>query len=184
MSTDTLLISPNYIKQNSEVDLNVAEPYIAPSIVYAQNIGLKHIIGECLLNVLKNMVSDNSIKNPENVAYKTLLNDYIQPYLIYAVLERMAIPLAYKTSNFSSATRTDDDKMSSSSFSEVALIKNYWKDEKDSYKRELQCYLKKNKSLYPELASCCDTNLNSTADTGLWLGGDRGKIINRKCKCC
>lgn len=182
--TDTLLLSPNYLKQNSFVDDNVSEKYIAPAIVSSQEIALKQIIGECLLNSLKNKVADKTINDPENAPYKELLDTYIQPFLLYATMERMTIPLAYKTSNFSSATRTDDDKMSSSSFSEVALIKNYWLNERNVYKRELQCYLKKNRSLYPELSSCCDVNLDSSADCGIWLGGKRGKIINRKHCCC
>ena len=182
--TDILLLSPNYLKQNSFVDDNVSEKYIAPAIVSSQEISLKGIIGNCLLTAIKNKVNDKSINDTENAAYKELLDTYIQPYLVYATMERMAIPLAYKTGNFSSATRTDDEKMSSSSFADVALIKNYWKNEKDSYKRELQCYLKKNKSLFPELSSCCDINLDATADIGIWLGGARGKIIKRKCKCC
>lgn len=176
-----LLISPDFVRRNSEVDLNVAEKHIVPAIVAAQNMQLEPVIGKCLLDALKNMIQEKTLN--DNPSYKNLLEEYIQPFLVYATLEKMTIPLAFKTSNFSSATRTDDEKMSASDFDTVALMRHYWENERNFYKYELQKYLRQSQSLFPELA-CCDKNLWSSADSGIYLGGIRGKIVPRDyCKC-
>ncbi len=51
--TEILLSSEAFIKSVSSISDNVAGKYILPSLREAQEIGLRGILGDCLLDALK-----------------------------------------------------------------------------------------------------------------------------------
>ena len=55
MAVIQLLCSEKFIKENSSISDNVAGKYILAALRDAQEIRLKGILGECLLNTLKQM---------------------------------------------------------------------------------------------------------------------------------
>lgn len=174
---DVLLISENVIKSVSNISENVSGNFILPSIKLAQDIELEETIGTQLKEALQQKVFNNKIG--DEIAYKTLLDDYIQDYLIYATIVHLIPCIAYKIAN-AGVLVTDDEKMSNVGGTDVDKVKNHYKHLADVYKNRLQRYLLKNYSLYPELhsyKSCQDikANLYSSASAGLNLGGPRGK---------
>lgn len=181
-----LLVSEDYIKTYSNLNENVWGDYLLPAIREAQNIGLQSILGSCLYNALLGMVDDGSITDLENVAYKTLLDDYIQDYLMYQAITDLVSIIGVKLANLGVAI-SNDERIINLTEDERNNIKQYYQIRADWYCRRLQEFILENKDAYDELDECqCSkikANLDSAASTGLWLGGFRGRKIMGK-ECC
>ena len=176
--TNVLLISEDFIKTNSTLSSNYFGKYLTPSIVEAQDMGLQMVIGSCLYNKLLSLVADESIKLPEYAAYKGLLDDYIQPYLLYRVLSQTIIYANVKLANIGTVI-TNDEHIVNLSQKDIDLITQDMRNKCAFYQRRLQEFLIKNCQLFAELDACaCDrmkANLTSAEKTGIWLGGLVGR---------
>lgn len=184
--TKVLLTSENHIKSVSPLSDNLAGKYILPTIKLVQDIELAGVIGNCLLRALQEKVADDSIKLPENLAYKDLLDHFIQPYMTYMVLSEVTDLVANKIAN-AGVVQTDDEHITNSYREERNDLKLTYLRYADSYKRIMQAFLLENRNALPELEDCvCEriiSNLNTAYSGGLWLGGRRGKTGPRSCGC-
>lgn len=183
---NVLLISEDLIKSLTNINENLSGNYLLPAISLAQDIDVEETIGTQLLNKLKELIYNNEIKLSENEKYKYLLDKYIQPFLCYATIAHLTVPVSFKIAN-AGILRTDDEKMTNISSNEVDKVKNYYKHIADTYKYRLQKYLIANYGDYAELQtykSIADlkTNLYSSASCNINLGGMRGKTIIDDCK--
>lgn len=79
---NVLFISENKLKENSAINDNVDSTELRFGIQLAQNIYLQETLGTNLFQKLQQLVFDNQIDLPENIHYKTLLNQFVQPCLI------------------------------------------------------------------------------------------------------
>jgi hypothetical protein len=175
---DVLLTNENIIKSTSNIFENVSGNYLLPSIKLAQDIDLEYTIGTRLKQELQKMVFNNNFKN----IYKTLLDDFVQPFLTYSTIVRLIPTVAYKIGN-AGVLRTDDEKMINLSSNEVDKVRNEYQRIADTYKNRLQRFLLEHKNEFPELqgnntVENIQQNLYSSATNGLALGGARGKKIN------
>ena len=181
-----LLISENYVKTNSNLNENVWGEYLTPAIREAQDIGLQQIIGSCLYNSILSKVADGSITATTETAYKTLLDDYIQPYLMYQVITDLVPIIGVKMANIG-VVISNDEHVTNLSENERNRIATYYQYRADFYCSRLQKFLLTNKVLFKELDECTCKNLKATLDsaasTGLWIGGVRGRKIRGK-NCC
>ena len=185
MSNKVLLTSEDYIKTNSNLNDNIWGDYLLPAIKTAQDIGLQQILGSCLYNALLGMVDDGSITATTNTAYKTLLDDYIQDYMMYQVITDLVPIIGVKLANIG-VVISNDERVQNLTEGERNNIKQFYQYRADFYCRRLQEFLIENSELFAELDECqCSqlkANLESAASTGLWLGGFRSKrIIDDKC---
>lgn len=139
MSTykNTLLISEDFVKSNSTLDDNISSKYLLAAIVAAQDIELQSILGTSLLESLQKKVFENTINLKDNELYKTLLDGYIQPFLLYQVLSEIVIPISYKMSNFG-VMQSSDDKDYAVDNKQINLVKTYYADKANVYKDRLQ----------------------------------------------
>lgn len=176
---EILLSSETFIKRVTSISDNVAGKYILPSLREAQETGLKGILGDRLLTVLKGMVKDGSISSVGNAAYKELL-DRCQYYLAYRTLVEVCVKVSFKVANFG-VTKSTDENLELASPDEVAKMQYYYQSKADSLCYDLQGWLLENAGLFPELDVCecrrIESNLYSAASCGIWLGGPRGKIL-------
>lgn len=176
--TNVLLISEDYVKTHSALNENFFGKYLTPAIVESQDMGLQTVIGSCLYNKLLSLVADGSIKQTENAAYKGLLDDYIQPYLLYKVLNNSALYANVKLSNIGTHL-SNDEHIVNLTQGEVDLLRHDFDYKANFYQRRLQEYLLENCGIFPELDACAcrdmKANLNSTESCGIFLGGDRGR---------
>lgn len=184
-----LLTSTAYVKSHSGLNDNTYDKMIVPALERAQDIDLAETLGECMVESLQAKVSDNSINAPENILYKVLMDNYIQPFLTYTAVSNIVLEIGQVMGNGGVDTLTDEHRQSLS-LDERGQLKDYWRHHADSYRRKMQNFCKNNRAAFPELAGCgwCGdgANLNSAASTGIWLGGARGKVMHGKCedKCC
>lgn len=138
----TFLISEDYIKSESTLDNNVSGKYIQQAIKLAQDIALQEVIGTNLYNYIQN--------NFESLTglYEELLEQYIQPFLLYKVLSEIVIPITYKIGNFGLVTTNDENQSVSD---QVDKIKTYYDNKANTYKKRLQDYIVYNRNSFPEL---------------------------------
>lgn len=178
---EILLSSEKFIKETTNVSENLSGKYLLPSLREAQEIGLKGILGDCLLARLKQLVKDGEINLPINVAYKDLL-DRCQYYLAYETIVEVVERVSYKVVNFGVA-KTTDENLQVATQDEIAKQKFFYQAKADNYCLHLQNFLLNNRQAFPELTVCeCNriqANLKSAASCGIFLGGARGKKIIR-----
>lgn len=175
--TNVLLCSENYIKENSALNDNYFGKWLLPAIKNAQEMGLQTVLGECLYKKILNLVADKTIKDPENIAYKDLLDNYIREYLMYLVLKESVLISNVKLANMGTKL-TEDERIVSLSQGEADLLQNNFEDKADFYCKRLQQFILNNIDAYPEISECqCNCqyvikpNLTSSESSGIYLGG-------------
>lgn len=186
---EVLLTSEKFVKSVTSISDNVAGQYLLPSIREAQEIGLRRILGDALLERLKELAptigqrgafskafSDDFDVDP-NENYRALL-DKCQYYLAYMAVVELCGKVSYKIVNMG-VVRTSDERVQPVSQDELGKTEYYWQSRADACAYELQGWLLEHRDLYPELTECHCThirsNLRSAATSGLWLGGARGR---------
>ncbi|MCR5071211.1 MAG: hypothetical protein K6A62_04720 [Bacteroidales bacterium] len=189
---EILLSSETFIKSITNISDNVAGKYILPSLREAQNVGLKGIVGSCLLAKLKELATIDTTTHTRpidaqiNAAYKELV-EQAQYYLAYKTLVEVANKVSYKITNFGVAKSTDEN-LQVASFDEIAKQQYYYEAKADAACRDLQKWILDNAASFPELDACaCEairSNLYSSASCGLFLGGARGKKLPGGGGCC
>lgn len=174
--TKILLISEDYIKTNSGLNDNVWGSYLTPAIREAQDIKLQQILGSSLYKSLLEKVGNGAIRNDDFKPYKTLLDDYVQIYLMYQTISDLVPIIGVKLTNLGVVV-SNDEHLTNLSQSERELVQTYYEQRAEFYGKRLQEFLKDNGTDYKELEDCKDIHptLNTVAETGLWLGGIRGR---------
>ena len=165
---EVLLISEKTLKSESYLNDNVGSEMILPAIQSAQDIKLQPLLGCALYSALKNKVLADEVTEP----YTTLLKSYIKPFLIYAVLSDIQIPLAFKTRANGAAVRANTEYTYNSERKDTQMIANYYEDKMNFYGFRLTDYLKQNSSLFPEYHdfSCgCGSDLRQSFNSWIFL---------------
>lgn len=182
-----LLISEDNVKTLSGLNDNIWGKSLLPAIREAQEIGLQGIIGTCLYQKLCSVVEDGSIKDSENIAYKTLLDNQIQYYLLYKVISDLIPIIGVKLANIGTVI-SNDEHIQNLTEDERSRVDTYYAYRADFYCKRLQEFLLENRELFPELDECaCNNmraNLESASSVGLWLGGLRSRRIITGTNCC
>lgn len=177
MYRNVLLTNENIIKTTSNIFEGISGNFLLPSVKLAQDIDLEGCIGTELKNELQKQVYENNFKN----IYKSLLDNYVQPFLTYSAIVRLIPMVSYKIAN-AGVLSTSDEKMNSVSSTEVDKVRSEYQHIADVYKNRLQRFLIEHSNEFPELDknSTIDKirqNLYSSASSGVVLGGARGKKI-------
>ena len=174
---EILLSSETFIKSVTNISDNVAGKYLLASLREAQEVGLKNIIGDSLLEKLKDLVKDGGIDQHDNIAYKYLLNK-CQYYLAYMTIVEIVYKVSYKIGN-AGVVKATDDNLQVATMDEIIAQKEYYQSKADFHCMELQNYILDNRSDLPEIDDCAcrkiNATLNSSATCGFFLGGARGK---------
>lgn len=171
--SEILLTSETFVREVTNVSDNLAGKFLISSIREAQEVGLRQILGGCLLDKLKHLVETDTIAG---TVYEDIL-DRCQYFLAYSTLVEVVMKVSYKVDNFG-VSRTTDENQTFASFDEVAKQQYYFQAKADSCAAGLQRWLLDNAKDIPELDECaCNrvrANLQSSASCGVWLGGPRG----------
>lgn len=177
--TQVFLTSERFIKSLCNIDDNLAGKYLSSALQEAQEINLREVIGDCLLEALKNKIlaKEDGVEIPED--YKELI-EKCQYVLAYRTIASLCIMATYKIANVGTVT-TSDDNVNNLPWGDLLRVREYYTHKADYYTLLLQRFLLQNKSRYPELKECdCErikAHLRSSASSGLWLGGVRGRRL-------
>lgn len=185
MMTDVLLTNEAFVKSVTSISDNVSGKYLQSAMREAQEMGLRYILGDALTDTLKEKVDKGVVEEK----YTELLN-ICQFYLAYQTVVELIPRISYKINNFG-VNKTTGENVQAADWTEIVSMKEYYQNKADLYCGELQAWLLEHYTEFSELDDndCyrIRKNLYSSASSGLWLGGARGraKISRRKgCKCC
>ena len=145
MNINTLLITPEYIKQYSTVGDNTQPEYITPSIIDSQIMGLQPIIGTMLYDRLCEMVTEKTLTDD----YKHLLDNYIAPYLLNKTQANLLMNLFAKQRN-AGVVQYLDTNQQQTDISSVKFMRAEFESKATFYANRLTDYLCANSNKYPE----------------------------------
>ena len=172
--TNILLISEDTLKTHSSLNKNVWADNLSSVIKATQDIYLQKFLGSCLYKKVLELVKSGEIRNENYVMYKELLDDYITNFLIYQTLANLIPEISTKITNMGLVV-SNDEHVQNVTQGERDLVMGQYQKYADAYCKMMQDFLKENRDSFPELNCCGAPTLDSSADTGLWLGGTRSK---------
>ena len=172
--TNILLISEDTLNTYSHLNDNVWGKSLTPAIITAQDIYLQKFLGSCLYKKVLELVKSGEIRNENYAMYKELLDSYITNFLIYQTLANLIPEISTKITNMGLVT-SNDEHVQNVTQGERDLVMGQYQKYADAYCKMMQDFLKENRDNFPELNCCGAPNLDSSAETGLWLGGTRSK---------
>ena len=146
---EALLISEKTLKQYTLINNNMDGVYLLPAIRMAQEIDLDTIIGPALNKKLQALVADNSISDESNSKYKLLLDEYVTPYLCFAVMSAVQININYKLTN-SGTIQNDDERRSHLGYQENKNLQAQYDKYTNAYAMKLKNFLCAHSNDYPE----------------------------------
>ena len=168
-----LLISEQTLKADSLINDNVDNQYILPAITLAQDTGLQPLIGTKLFQKLQRLVNDAEIGLAANAIYKTLLDDYVTPFMEYKTMVEIQIPLSYKYRNMG-IVQTSDERVANSQMRDIQYLIDYYDNKSTFYANRMTDWLCANAQSLPEYRNSdtvADMNANNKAyNTGIFLG--------------
>jgi|TARA_R110001606_G_scaffold378641_2_gene538416 hypothetical protein len=145
--TTTLLISEAKVRAFSDLNESVDNSLITNGIREAQDIVIQPIIGTKLYNTLITKIDNNSVSS----SYATLIDDYIQPALVYASIYNATEAVYVRTRNNGLLTPTGGENS-------VNVDKTIYDSKRQSifnkqqfYSDQLSRYLSENFNQFPEL---------------------------------
>lgn len=173
---NVMLISPDEIKAQGDLNYNVTDDVIGASIRVCQNIYLRDVIGTAFLDKIQELVwngiegSGSSISDNENVAYKTLLDDYIIPVLTYKVSSEICTRISLKIRNMG-VIKNSDTNVNPAQQSEIEYLKDTYDTYYNDALNRMTEFICQNEAAYPESDFICGCGKSPKyARTGLWLG--------------
>ena len=145
--TTTLLISEAKVKAFTDLNESVDDSLIVNAVREAQDIVIQPIIGTKLYNVIIEKIDTNSISG----SYQTLLDDYIQPALIYASLYNITENIYVRSRNNGLLTPTGGENSQNVDKSMYDTKRQSIFNKQQFYADQLSRFLTENLALYPEL---------------------------------
>jgi hypothetical protein len=145
----TLFINEQKIRERTQLNNSVDDALITSAVLDAQDISLKPIIGSVLFDKLTNDIVSGSVVDP----YKTLLENYIQPFLIYSTNY-------YVVENIYIRENNNGILVPNGGETSVAASKQLYDTKRESiktkmgfYAQQLALYLLENNNIFPELTN-------------------------------
>ena len=89
---NVLLTSPDFIRLNSNISDNVNSKVLATAIREVQDDELQEILGQLLIEKLKDLIENGEIDNEGNELYKEIL-DRSQMFITYRVIAEIIVML-------------------------------------------------------------------------------------------
>ena len=149
--TTTFLISEAKLREYTDIDNNIDTALIKNAIREAQDIELQRLLGTLLYNQMLNLVSTGDINSGAYSNYKTLLDDYIQNFLLYAVYFYALEPIYLRSRNNGLLTPTGGENSDVATKQLFDLKRQSSKNKMEFYAEKLRDYLIEEEALFPEL---------------------------------
>ena len=174
---NVLLMSANKVRTLTSISDNISDKYLFAAINESQEVVLRSLLGDNLLDTLKSLVKSGDIEKGENAKYKDLI-ERCSFMLAYTAVSKLCVILSYKMDN-TGVYKTRDENVDAASIDEVKNMQQYYEDQAGNFRLQIVNYLLKNQSDYPELldndVNAISSNLYSAENCGIVLGGARGK---------
>ena len=156
----TLYISATRLKKDSAIGGSVEDDLIMPYILLAQDMNILPILGTDLDAKLKAEIQAGSLAG----AYKTLVEDYIQPALVQFSFVSLVPYLRLRFVNNAVVVMGATDQSSSASYEDLEPVMNTATDAAEFYRQRAIDYLRDNTSSFPEYSSNSGADLDPTVN--------------------
>ena len=150
MEQITLLLTVEEIKENGFLNANMEDEYVIPAIQEAQDVFLREILGDSLLNKLLELTEAESLSGK----YEELVNNYIKYYLKYRTLSILTMTVNFKIRNMGVVNQYGPE-VNTTNLEETKYIQNYYVEKADFYANRISKWLELNKQYIPEYKVCC-----------------------------
>jgi hypothetical protein len=154
-----LLISEQKLKDSTAINLNVDVNILLPYVLQAQTLYIEPKLGTQLYEHIKGLIQAGTIGNVGNVAYKTLLDDYISFVLVnYSFYH--AIPyLRFKVENGNIYSKTSETGTALTT-EESQSLREEISNTAQYYTERLIEYIRNNIGDFPEYSTNSGADVN------------------------
>ena len=195
-----MIITPDEVRTLSNISDNVNSKVLAAAIRTVQDDELMLIVGEPLLDKLKdvkenggseispNVKSDGTLLAPDQKAPagRSIYTEVIEKarmFIINKVIAELIVMINYKIDN-AGLIQTADDNIECLGIDDTLTLKGYYDSRADHYAHLLQNFLIENLSRIPELTQPqvykIHATLHSAGNPSVFLGGARGRGLAPK----
>lgn len=176
-----LFVTAATIKKYGIIENNVDVKLINSTTIMVQDIQVQQILGTSLYKEICDQINDSTPDTFDQVSARnvTLLDDYIQNFLINAVIAEGCMTFIYRYSNKSVITANSEQQFPISR-EQVQDIMAKWQNQADFYAKRLADYLCQEANNYPLYQNGNGDSSDIRPkdpkyNSGFYLGGKRRK---------
>ena len=172
MANKALFISIQDLKKKSILSGNVDPDKIIQFVEVAQDTHIQNYLGGKLYDKMQTLILDNTISDAGNADYKTLLDEYIKPMLIWFTQSDYMPFAAYQVSN-GGVFKHRSENSDSITTEELNILVRRATETAEFYTRRFMDYMDHNSHLYPEYLESSNEDMHPDKDVnfgGIYLG--------------
>lgn len=144
-----LFITTDDLRRKSIIGGAVDADKFVQFIEVAQDIHIQNYLGTKLYNKISTLIINDTIDDAGNAVYKTLLNDYLTPMLIWFAQSDYYMFASYQVSN-GGVFRHRSESSETPSMQEIKSLVDSSRDKAEFYVRRFLDYMDNNSNSYPE----------------------------------
>lgn len=170
-----MLVSPSKVKSYGTINLNVDEGEMGNAIRISQDIHLKDVIGNNLVEHLQELVYNKIQNSGETIddleQYKTLLDEYVVPTLVYRTALELCTIVSLKIRNMG-VVKNSDTNVQGPTVGDIKYLSEYYGTYYNDCLNKMMDFLCENKGAFVEIGDdfCTCSSKPKYARTSLWLG--------------
>jgi hypothetical protein len=167
-----LFITTTDLKKRSIISGNLDPDKIVQFIEVAQDTHIQNYLGGKLYKKMQTLITGNTIGQAGNADYKTLLDDYIKPMLIWFAQADYIPFAAFQISN-GGVYKHRSENSDTASMEEVNMLARRAMETAEFYTRRFMDYMDHFSHLYPEYLESSNEDMMPDKDTnfgGIFLG--------------
>ena len=172
MANKALFVSIADIKKKSIISGNVDPDKIVQFVEVAQDTHIQNYLGGKLYKKLQDLIINNQLDDAANSDYKTLVDTYIKPMLIWYTQADYMPFAAFSIGNGGVYKHTSENS-ESVTMEELNMLAARAMETAEFYTRRFMDYMDHNSTLYPEYTSTANEDMNPDRDVnfgGIYLG--------------
>jgi hypothetical protein len=144
-----LFITTDDLRRKSIIGGNVDADKFIQFIEVSQDIHIQNYLGTKLYDKISTLITSDTIDDAGNADYKTLLNTYITPMLIWFAQSDYYMFASYQVSN-GGVFRHRSESSETPSMQEIKSLVDSSRDKAEFYVRRFLDYMDNNSNLFPE----------------------------------
>lgn len=167
-----LFITTTDLKKRSIISGNLDPDKIVQFIEVAQDTHIQNYLGGKLYKKMQTLITGNTIGQAANADYKTLLDEYIKPMLIWFAQADYIPFAAFQISN-GGVYKHRSENSDTASMEEVNMLARRAMETAEFYTRRFMDYMDHFSYLYPEYLESSNEDMMPDKDTnfgGIYLG--------------
>ena len=172
MANKALFVSIADIKKKSIISGNVDPDKIVQFVEVAQDTHIQNYLGGKLYKKLQQLIVDGELDDAGNSDYKTLVDTYIKPMLIWYT-QADYIPFAAFSIGNGGIYKHRSENSENVNMDELNMLTARALETAEFYTRRFMDYMDHNSTLYPEYTSTANEDMNPDRDVnfgGIYLG--------------